>query len=149
MAAVSLSDLAGQHVYLDANIFIYALERHPDYLARLDQLFAHIDAGDNTASTSEITLAECLVKPFADNNLDRQQLYQAAIASRRNFDVVPVSRAVIVHAARLRALHKPRLPDAIHLATALAAGCQTLLTNDNLIKPIAGIQVVQLSELTG
>jgi predicted nucleic acid-binding protein len=148
MAAVALSDLAGRHLYLDANLFIYAVERHPDYLTRLDRLFALIDAGENTASTSEITLAECLVKPFADRDLDRQQLFQAAISPRPNFAVIPISRPILVHAAQLRALHKPRLPDAIHLATAIASVCHTLITNDFLIKPIPGIHVIQLTDLT-
>jgi len=146
--AVALSDFAGQNVYLDANIFIYAVERHPDFVALLEQLFSRVNAGGMTATTSEITLAECLVKPFADNDVDRQQLYQAAIAARPNFAVAPVSRSILVRAAQLRALHKPRLPDAIHLATAIASACPTLLTNDHLVKTIPGIRVVQLSDLS-
>jgi predicted nucleic acid-binding protein len=147
MAAVNLSDLAGQHLYLDANIFIYAMERHPDYVARVDRLFANIDAGGNTASTSEITLAECLVKPFADQDAERQRLYEAAISTRPHFGVVPVSRPILIYAAQLRAEQRLRLPDAIHAATALTSGCQTILTNDNLIRPIPGIEVIQLADL--
>ena len=147
MAKVSVSELAGQHLYLDANIFIYAIERHPDFLARVDSLFTRIDAGEITATTSELTIADCLVKPFADNDIARQGLYQAAISPRQNFSVVAISRAILIQAAQLRALHKVRLPDAVHLATATASACQALITNDQLIRPISGIPVIQLVDL--
>ena len=147
MGKVALSTLANGQLYLDANIIIYAVERHPDYRCVIEQLFALIDAGQAGAVTSELTLAECLVRPFAENDLARQQLYQAAVSSRTAFTVVPISNSILVAAAQLRAQHKQRLPDAIHLATAVAANCTGFITNDLLIKPVAGISIVQLCDI--
>ncbi len=62
-------------VYLDANVWIYALEGHAAYAAPLKTLFARIDTGEITAITSALTLAEVLVKPFADGNTALQRLY--------------------------------------------------------------------------
>lgn len=49
--------------YLDANIWIYALEGYPVFIQDLNQLFQSIDQGNLSAVTSELSLAEALVKP--------------------------------------------------------------------------------------
>lgn len=66
---------ADSHVYLDANIFIYALEGYPEFLSILTDLFDMIDNGKLKAYTSELTLAETLVKPMIDNNTQLQKVY--------------------------------------------------------------------------
>ena len=63
--------IAGNRVYLDTNLFIYALEGFPEYADRISELFAAVDRGVLSAVTSELTLAESLVKPFMDNDLHR------------------------------------------------------------------------------
>jgi predicted nucleic acid-binding protein len=148
MGTVKLADLTGQQLYFDTNIFIYALEHHVDHAVVVDALFAMVDAGQITAVTSEITLAECLVKPFADGDSNLQIRYQAAVSPRPNFSVSSLTRTILIRAAEIRALHKPRLPDAIHLATALNDSCQIFITNDKVLRPIPGIQVLQLTDLT-
>jgi predicted nucleic acid-binding protein len=147
MGKIALATFTGQKLYLDTNTFIYALEHHADYAAILDLLLASIDAGNIRSFTSEITLAECLVKPFADGNTDLQGRYQAALANRPGFTMAPVSRHILIQAAQVRAVHKLRLPDAIHLATALDLACDTFITNDRLIKPLPGITLVQLADV--
>jgi len=142
-----LNDLLGQKIYLDTNIFIYALEQHPEYAPVVDRLFTLFDTAKATAFTSELALAECLVKPCADGNSDFQVRYQAAITTRPGLTVCPVSRSVLIRTAHIRAAHKVRLPDALHLATALETACDSFLTNDQLVKPIPGITLIQLSDL--
>jgi len=44
-------------VYLDANIFIYALEGYPDFQARITILLEAMDHQEIEALTSELTLA--------------------------------------------------------------------------------------------
>ena len=48
----TVNDLLGQKIYLDSNIFIYAMERNPDYAEKLDRLLAFLDSGQLTAFTS-------------------------------------------------------------------------------------------------
>ena len=88
------------------------------------------------------------MKPYADGNRDFQIRYQAAISTRPGFTVITVSRPIIIQAAQLRAAYKPRLPDAIHLATALESNCNFFITNDQLVKPIPGITILQLADIT-
>ncbi|HSF48619.1 MAG TPA: PIN domain-containing protein [Burkholderiales bacterium] len=146
---MELKDLAdGERVYLDANVFIYAFEGFPAFLPVLTALFARMDRGELSAVTSELTLAEVLVKPLQDGNDFLRQRYEETLKSSSALAVIPVSRAVLSRAAWLRARHETlKMPDAIHLATALAAGCNRFLTNDYCLAALPGIAVAMLSDL--
>ena len=143
---VILNAIWGERVYLDTNIFIYALEGYPDFVNELTELFEKFDEGNLSAVTSELTLAEVLVRPFIDGNIQRQTAYQQALQSSEALEVVPVNRDVLIEAARLRSVANLRLPDAIHGATARLTGCETFLTNDRRLLAIPDIEVVLLSE---
>jgi predicted nucleic acid-binding protein len=125
-----LSALNGDRIYLDVNIWTYALEGYPAFVQDLTQLFQSIDRGTLAAFTSELSLAEALVKPLQAQNISQQEIYKQAIANRQNVSVIPVQREILIEAAQLRATTKLKLPDAIHFATALQTSCQTFLTND-------------------
>ncbi|MFH0958320.1 MAG: hypothetical protein V1897_06415 [Pseudomonadota bacterium] len=56
--------IKGERIYLDTNIIIYPLEGYPECASSLATLFAAIDEGKLSAVTSELTLAESLVKPM-------------------------------------------------------------------------------------
>jgi len=49
-------------------------------------------------------------------------------------------------AARLRAQHQLKTPDAIQLATAIHAGAQTFLTNDKRIRSLPAIKVLVVQD---
>ncbi|MDX2259767.1 MAG: type II toxin-antitoxin system VapC family toxin [Hyphomicrobiaceae bacterium] len=118
--------------YVDTNIFIYAVEgvREP---ARM--LFAAIEAGEIVAVTSELTVAELLVAPLRQGQASIVDLYLELLTpgSSPNLLIVPVDRLVLVRSAQHRAERGGRLPDAIHVATALAAHCQFILSEDRTL----------------
>ena len=135
-------------VYLDTNIFIYALEGYPAFCAVLTTLFAALDRGDLVAVTSELTLAEALVKPLLDHHAERQATYLQVLQPSTSLHMAPVSREVLIAAARLRAETGLKLPDAIHGATAQLTGCDQFLTNDARVPALpGGIAIRRLSEL--
>jgi predicted nucleic acid-binding protein len=136
--------ISGTRLYFDTNIFIYALEGFPDYADDIKELFSAVDSSKLSAVTSELTLAETLVKPFVDSDLQRQEMYRNVLKNSEALTVVPVSREILIESARLRSVSSLRLPDAIHLSTALAAGCSSFVTNDRKIREVAGISVVML-----
>lgn len=140
--------IRGRRVYLDANIFIYAVEGYSDLSEELTELFDSFDGGTLIAITSELTLAEVLVRPLMENDREVEAAYREAVQSSAVLEVVPISRDILVEAARLRSQQqKLKLPDAIHGATAGLTGCETFLTNDRGLKSLAGIEVVILSEV--
>ena len=138
--------VSGKVIYLDANIFIYLLEGYTEYVSLLKQLFDLIDENQLHAVTSELSLAETLVKPMADGNSVLQEIYKSVIQTSDALTVVPISREILLCAAQIRA-KSLRLPDAIHLATAQVSGCHIFLTNDKRLKRMANIEIILASEL--
>ncbi len=140
--------IGGRRVYFDANVFIYAVERVSPYAEPLRPFVEAVGRNATQAVTSELTLAEVLVKPLRDGPAGLQAEYELAVQSRAGLTVVPISRAVLVEAARLRAAFSTlKLPDAIHAATARLHGCAVLLTNDARLRAAPGIDVIQLSDI--
>jgi predicted nucleic acid-binding protein len=137
-----LEKVVGGSVYLDANVFIYAIEDYPDYDADVSELFRELDARNLSAFTSELTLAEVLVKPLADRDSDLVENYKKFVTNSKYLTVVPVARSIILRAAEVRSILGLRLPDAIHLATALESGCTSLVTNDREMKVTGNIALV-------
>lgn len=135
-----------QSVYLDSNIFIYLLEMHPTFIDVLTELFLFIDSGQLPAVTSELTLAETLVKPTEENNVDLQRTYQSVLQTSNVLQIISINRVILIEAARLRATNKIKLPDAIHLATAIVNHCQAFITNDLLLKNTNNIRIISLSD---
>ena len=120
-----------ERLYVDANIFIRLFEGN-DALARaLGDLFTQRVEQPPFALTSELTLAEVLVLPMREGRSRSIERYDAWLRSSGYLEVVPVDRSILWSAAAIRAEHQSlKLPDAIHLATALRAGCGHFLTAD-------------------
>ncbi|MBD6616934.1 type II toxin-antitoxin system VapC family toxin [Komarekiella sp. 'clone 1'] len=137
-----LNAIQGTRVYLDTNIWIYALEGYPAFVQNLTQLFQNIEQGNLSVITSELSLAEALVKPFQNQDLAQQKTYKQFISNSRNLTVIPVSRQVLIEAAQLRASVNIKLPDAIYAATALLSQCSTFLTNDQRFESVPSLSVV-------
>ena len=146
---MGLIDAVGdRRTYIDANVFIYAVEGLTAFEDVLPAFFEQVARSAVEAVTSELTLSEGLVKPFADGDVERQAAFERAVRTQGGLSVAPVTRAVLVEAARLRAaVTSLKLPDAIHAATALRHGCAVFLTNDRRIKALPGLDVLHLADL--
>jgi predicted nucleic acid-binding protein len=141
----SLNELRGKAVYLDTNIFIYMVEGYAAEQPFIRALAAAIDRQELVAVTSELTLAELLVKPLELGRADVVAIYEELLQHSDRLTVPPVDRATLIEAARLRARLGILLADAIHVATAALAGCAAFLTNDRRLKLPAGLALVGLA----
>jgi hypothetical protein len=94
------------------------------------------------------SLAECLVKPFQTGDQVSVRIYEEAIRPRRWLTVVPVSREVLIEAARVRATCAAKLPDAIHIASYHLQNADALVTNDRVIEGALGGNCFLLSEIS-
>lgn len=145
MAPVGLP-LSGA-IYLDAQIFVYSVERHPTYFPLLRSLWEALDKASVVAHTSELTMLETLVLPRRNRDADLEADYNRLFESGK-IQLHPVSRAVLNQAATLRAEHVSlRTPDAIHLATAQKHNCDYVVTNDAALTKASAVPVVLLSNL--
>lgn len=143
--AAALSGIA--RVGLDTAPIIYYIEEHPTYLPVVAPLFAQIDAGTLAAVTSTIAVAEVSVMPLRMNRSDLQKQYLDLLLYSANFITMSIDAALAQSGAALRAQYNIRLPDALQIAAALAAGCEAFLTNDGALKRVAEITVLVVSEL--
>jgi predicted nucleic acid-binding protein len=134
-------------LFLDTAPVIYYTERHPQYVPVVDEIFDRIDAGTLPAVTSPVTLAESLVVPCRLGQIKVQQDFTDLIVSGQGTTFVPLEATIARRAAELRANYNMSLTDACQVATALAAGCDALLTNDVGLKRVQEITILVLDEL--
>lgn len=134
-------------VYFDTNVFIYALDGHEDYAPVLERLFSTIFDKGLEVITSELTLAECLVKPVKDGNDEAVQQFENHIQNSSMLAVKPVTRGILKSSAYARSQLNLKLPDAIHMATAIEYGCRTFITNDRKLRTPDGMVQIYLNAL--
>jgi predicted nucleic acid-binding protein len=138
----------GNLTYLDTNVLIYFVEGHAIFRALLEELFTAIARGRMRAVTSELSLAEVLVKPLVEKNDAVAAIYRRLLGQGSTIEVAPVSRAVLERSAEIRAVHGGRAFDAIHIASALSAGCVSILSEDARLNVPSNIRLVRLSDLS-
>lgn len=127
-------------VYLDTNCVIYFVEIHPVWCPKvMARITAFRSAGDELA-VGDLARAECLVGPFKRGDLGLETRYRAFF-NDPDIHVLGMTVAVYERAARLRALHSIKLPDCLHLATAIEHGCGLFLTNDAQLTRCTAIPV--------
>lgn len=141
----SLDELRGKAVYLDTNIFIYMVEGYEPERTLIQALADAVDRHELVAVTSELTLAELLVKPLELGRADVVAIYAELVRHSERLTVPPIDRATLIEVARLRATLGILLPDAIHVATAVLAGCAAFLTNDRRLKLPDSLALVGLT----
>jgi predicted nucleic acid-binding protein len=126
-------------VYLDANPIAYAFEGPEDLASALKDLFALFRNRPGLAVTSELTLAEVLPKRKTPDRQFLDLLIWSGI-----FDLRPVTREILTETAPYRrvaaarrpngTLAFPKLPDAIHVVTAIRSGCSIFVSSDGRLK---------------
>jgi predicted nucleic acid-binding protein len=134
-------------VYIDAQIAIYTVERHPRYALTLQPLWLALASGAITVATSELTILECLVHPMRRGDRSLEAAYET-LFSGGTIRLAPIDRHVLREAAKLRAsIRSLRAPDAIHAATAAIAGVSLFLTNDRAFRVAASVAVTCLDDV--
>jgi predicted nucleic acid-binding protein len=135
-------------LFLDTAPVIYGVERNPQYLGIVREIFHRIRDGTLIAVTSPITLAECLVNPYRLGQIQLQQDFIDVLVNGNNVRFVSISTPTIaLQAAQIRARYNLHLLDAFQLATALIAGCEAFLTNDIILRRVTELSVLVLDDL--
>jgi predicted nucleic acid-binding protein len=143
----AVTALAGhQRIYFDANVFIYVVEAIEPYVSALHPVLTALADLSIEVITSELTLAEVLVKPIGAGDARIQDAYNRFLYRTAGLSTVPVDRDILTEAARLRAAQNIRLADAIHAATARQCACSAMLTNDARLRT-PGVTTVPVSAL--
>lgn len=121
-------------IYFDTNVFIYAIEGHESYYQWISELFEYIASNQIKVITSELTLAECLVKPIKDGNQAAIEGFKRHLQSNESIQMCQIAREILIRSAQVRSELSLKLPDAIHVATAIEHACQVFVSHDKKLK---------------
>lgn len=113
-------------MHVDTSPIIYLVQDAAPWSPIVADMLAEFESGNLHGTSSFVTLLEVLVKPLKEGREDLIGAYREILLRARAFDLVPVDREVAESAARIRAEHGFRTPDAIQLASAVHVGCSDL-----------------------
>lgn len=144
MAQSVVEKMAGQRVYIETNVFIYFLSKHPVWFEASARIINACAASRILGFTGDAAIAEVIVDAYkhVDPNLATRfkQFF-----SQENFLTIARHDAQIFDlAAQLVAKGGLKFIDALHMATAMQNQCTYFVTNDKGIKSGAQLQVVPL-----
>ena len=132
---------------LDTMIWIDDSEAHPTYGPIVRPVFAAIGSDRLRAGSSLLTLGEILVTPLAVGRGDLADAYRRLFATGPGFVAWDVTRGVIETAAAIRATHRLKMLDALHVATAIVNKADVFVTNDGDLARVHEIRVLTLDAL--
>jgi predicted nucleic acid-binding protein len=147
MTGTLIDLIRGQKVHIDSAIFIYYFEKDAQRATLLKELFESVRTGRLKALTSHLTLLEVLVKPIQLKRFDLVRQYVIFLSRSRNFVLQPCEEHVAQKAARIRADHGFRTPDAIQLATAVIHRAESFVTNDHRLRAFGELNIVVIDSL--
>ena len=131
----------------DTAPLIYFVERHPNYIDAVREVFRQVDTGTFEGFTGMISYAEVLVVPKRSNDKSLEKAYFDILFGSQNFSTVPIDAGIADRAADLRSRYKVKLPDALQIAVALETGCEAFLTNDEALRSITDLRVIVLKDI--
>ena len=132
---------AARLVALDTPVWIAFIEQKSAFLADVNPLFESLKSGRVRVVTSSVGLIEILTGALLRGDELLARRAEEILTGLEGSTVVPVTLEVARHAARLRAVYGLRTPDAIHLATAVAAGALEFVTTDRRLARVKEIEV--------
>jgi predicted nucleic acid-binding protein len=115
-------------LYLDTSAIIYSVEGIREAREAALGWIQKAEMG-GLIVTSHLSRLECRVRPLRDRNDVLLARYDALFTGR-GLDLRPIDIEIIDRATEIRARHGFKTPDAIHMATAVAAACDVFLTGD-------------------
>jgi predicted nucleic acid-binding protein len=92
-------------------------------------------------------MTELLVLPYREGDEQRADDIYGLLATYPNLDWIAPNLEIADLAARIRALHRLRTPDALQAATAVHTQSTGLITNDPIFARVKGFETMILNEL--
>ena len=124
----------GKTILLDTVALIYFLEAHERYGPLAESILQRIEQGELRGVISSLVFAELLVPLYRTGDKAAASGLVSRLSGFANLAIHELDSETSAIAARLRAEHGLRTPDAIHAATALTAGADGILTNDRQLR---------------
>jgi predicted nucleic acid-binding protein len=95
--------------------------------------------------TSELSLSEVLVGPIRLSDDILATAYLNLLTDDPIFELLPVTRDILIESSRIRARSSARLPDSVHVATAILSGCRLIVSYDRRLRDLCELDVIEPS----
>lgn len=130
-------------IFWDAMLIIYLLEDHPIFGKRAEALAARARRRGDALFTSYLTLGEVLAGLGRSPNPKKTAAVRESL-DEMGFTYLPFDDGAVIPFSKLRADHKLKIADSIHLACAASAGIDLFLTGDKQLTKldVPGIQFI-------
>ena len=142
-----MTDPLSKRVYVDSNVLIYAVEGVPAAAEPARELIKFLRAQRGLMYTSEIALAEVLAPSKGRGAWPlptKRRVYLDLLIWGGAVTLLPVTRDILIRTADLRKLTKLKLPDAVHLVSAIRHDCKFLVSGDNDFKKLpSGMKLIK------
>lgn len=128
-------------IYWDSMLLIYLLEGHPQYSRRVQHLLERSFERGDALCTSYLAYGEVMAGAV---DAPEKALRIQEILKEIGFSYLPFDAGAVIPFSRLRAKHRLKAPDAIHLASAASARVDLFLTGDKqlLRLNVPGVQFI-------
>jgi predicted nucleic acid-binding protein len=145
-SATNGTDRPGMKLYFDANVLIRAVEGDDAAAKKICAILDLAQDGGCRIFTSDLSIAETMVGPLKalvaspkDGEAAAcERLYRSFVTGHEGVTMLAVDRDILLVAAKLRARRpSTKLPDAIHLATDIAAKCDVFVSGDKRLLAVA------------
>jgi predicted nucleic acid-binding protein len=92
-------------------------------------------------------MTELLVQPYRDSDRRRVREFYGLLSTYPNLEWISPNLEIADMAARMRAVHRMRTPDALLSATAVCAQAAGLITNDSIFQRVDRLETLVLDAL--
>jgi len=130
-------------MFLDTNIFIYALENTGPLGVKAQELFLEIKSHKLHAFTSVLTVHEILTGTFKRNLEEKTPLYLQFLSGGGLIKIFDISTETAILSAKIRAQYGFKTPDCIQLAVATEHHAKVFLTHDRHLGTKVGEMVIK------
>lgn len=127
-------------IYCDSVILMYFFDHTGPFNIRATIRLGTLAAAGDRIAVSDLVRLECRVKHVQAADKAKLAVFDAFFA-RPDIRVVPITAAVFDRATNIRAAHRFKLADSLHLAAAAEAGCDRFLTNDTRLSVFTDVPV--------
>jgi predicted nucleic acid-binding protein len=122
-------------VAIDSNVFVGALSTKEEHSSNAQQLIRDVASGKYKAIASSIVYGEVYSVSVSSQQVDLEGFFSQI----SNLVTIPAGDSICIRAGELRLKFgsKLKLPDALHLATALSVDANLFITNDEKLANVS------------
>ncbi len=133
--------------FIDTSPFIYLVENHPLFAAKVRSFILDALSNENSLITSVITLMEFGVLPEKKGRSEIIINFESLLEIA-GISMIEIDQKIAENAYKLRAKYGfLKGMDAIQIAVALEKKCDQFLTNDKKLSSVSEINILLVEEL--